>query len=497
MWVWVVRQGTDIATVTMAALAMMDNAVPTPVAAMVPLPEYFETMVDHFGGNGDGSARWNQAYYTNDTFWAPGSDAPVFLCVGGEGPPMDGSAVVSSVHCNIAVEFLKETGALMFAVEHRYYGCHNMSACPVRSFNNPRDDLKYLSSMQAVEDLATFQRQMSYKYRLSARNQWVTFGGSYPGMMASYARLKHPELFAASISSSSPVNIVVDNYGYYDVNAESYRIAVENVGGSDACHDAIRDGHKTIGTMMETDEGMRKLEKDFGLVTYELATLAGRRAFAGTGVAHFPGQDNDPSLTVPGANIKTVCQVMTDAALGDNVARLIHLRKVQQASGVTKKDRFGAAIHIVKDGRSFTLPNFWFYQTCSEYGFYQSCEVGSKCFFTQGLELVDDQIRGCQDYYGISKEDVEKNVERSLGMWGGLRPSDTKVMWVNGDVDPWSALAVLHTDLPEQPTLMVKGASHHAWTHPSKPDDQHSVIAARLKIRAQLRTWLSLPQPTN
>ena len=60
-----------------------------------------------------------QAYYVNDTFWKPGSDAPVFLCVGGEGPPLDGSVVVSSVHCNGAVEMLEETGALMFAVEHR------------------------------------------------------------------------------------------------------------------------------------------------------------------------------------------------------------------------------------------------------------------------------------------------------------------------------------------------------------------------------------------
>ena len=66
----------------------------------------------------------------NATFWEKGSDAPVFLCVGGEGPPLDGSVVVASPHCNVAVEWLKETKAIMFAVEHRYYGCHNASACP-------------------------------------------------------------------------------------------------------------------------------------------------------------------------------------------------------------------------------------------------------------------------------------------------------------------------------------------------------------------------------
>ena len=66
----------------------------------------------------------------NDTFWVPGSDAPIFLCVGGEGPQLDGSVLVASPHCNNAVEWLPETKALMLAVEHRYYGCHNESACP-------------------------------------------------------------------------------------------------------------------------------------------------------------------------------------------------------------------------------------------------------------------------------------------------------------------------------------------------------------------------------
>ena len=43
-------------------------------------------------------AAWNQAYYVNDTFWVPGSDAPVFVCVGGEGPALTGAAVVEPDH---------------------------------------------------------------------------------------------------------------------------------------------------------------------------------------------------------------------------------------------------------------------------------------------------------------------------------------------------------------------------------------------------------------
>jgi hypothetical protein len=34
----------------------------------------------------------------NDKYFRIGSEAPVFLCVGGEGPPLDGMVVVNSVY---------------------------------------------------------------------------------------------------------------------------------------------------------------------------------------------------------------------------------------------------------------------------------------------------------------------------------------------------------------------------------------------------------------
>ena len=61
---------------------------------------------------------------------------------------------------------------------------------------------------------------------------------------------------------------------------------------------------------------------------------------------------------------------------------------------------------------------------------------------------------------------------------------------VNGMVDPWAGLAILHSPSDQLPALMVPGASHHAWTHPSLPTDQPSVVRARRAIHAQLKEWL-------
>ena len=73
---------------------------------------------------------------------------------------------------------------------------------------------------------------------------------------------------------------------------------------------------------------------------------------------------------------------------------------------------------------------------------------------------------------------------------------------VDGEADPWRAQGI--TQEPECasctvaggcPTLVVAGASHHAWTHPAAPTDQPSVGAARVAIGAQVALWLAEVDP--
>ena len=80
-------------------------------------------------------------------------------------------------------------------------------------------------------------------------------------------------------------------------------------------------------------------------------------------------------------------------------------------------------------------------QTCNEFGFYQTCEVGSGCFFTQGLVLLPDEMGFCQELYQISPATVAANVAASNKFYGGARPDllsppATRVLYPNGNVDP-------------------------------------------------------------
>jgi len=454
-----------------------------------PAPHFVTQRQDHFDGSN--IATWQQAFYVNDSFWTPGSDAPVFLCVGGEGPPLDGTAVVRSVHCNVAVEMLPETHALMFALEHRYYGCWNASACPVANLSAP-GALRFHSSRQALADIAGFVEYAAGAYGLAARNKWVTWGGSYPGMLAGWARLKFPHLVHAAVSSSAPVRAELDMRGYNDVTAAAYAVSHERVGGSPACRDAIARGHAQIGVMFGTADGRAALATDFGGEADAYSSLEQQRDFAGEGVADFPAQANDPTCEEPMCNIAHICTAMTNSSIGDEVKRLAFVRKMQ-SSGRSWE------LLTTRDSRVEPAPGYdggllWGWQTCAEFGFYQTCETGSACFYTQGLSDLESEMSFCAAQFGISKDAVAENIRYSNTYYGADRPEGTRVLYVNGEVDPWRANSITTQFSTRLPVLSVDGASHHAWTHPSDPSDQVSVQQARVEIRRTVQQFLAEPR---
>ena len=50
-----------------------------------------------------------------------------------------------------------------------------------------------------------------------AGSRWLTFGGSYPGNLATWLKLKYPSLTAGTVGSSAPVFAQYDFYQYGQV----------------------------------------------------------------------------------------------------------------------------------------------------------------------------------------------------------------------------------------------------------------------------------------
>ena len=122
--------------------------------------------------------------------------------------------------------------------------------------------MKYLSSEQALEDLASFRQFIHSQYKLNDSNKWISFGGSYPGCLSAWFRLKYPHLVYAAVSSSAPVLAKLNFHEYFQVVNESFAKYSLN------CTKNIQAATNLIGKLIRTDKGLAELKKIFKLVLF-------------------------------------------------------------------------------------------------------------------------------------------------------------------------------------------------------------------------------------
>jgi pimeloyl-ACP methyl ester carboxylesterase len=194
----------------------------------------------------------------------------------------------------------------LFALEHRYYGesypefkdKNGNATSPVTNEN-----LIFLSSRQALADIAHFINTMNDAHDLH-NNKWITFGGSYPGMMAAWARLEYPKLVHAAVSNSAPIEMKLD-FGAYNERV-AYDLQYPLVGGSAACLQVVMDGHQDIVNAIAN--GYNKEIASLFHVCDEDSLLHRKNVemFVGDGVINIPAQGNDPHCDAKLCNIQKV-----------------------------------------------------------------------------------------------------------------------------------------------------------------------------------------------
>jgi len=77
-----------------------------------------------------------------------------------------------------------------------------------RTYNK---NLPYLSSQQAVEDIAAFINAQNSASGES-NPKWVVWGAAYGGALALWLRTKYPTLTVGAVASSPLISLELDNY---------------------------------------------------------------------------------------------------------------------------------------------------------------------------------------------------------------------------------------------------------------------------------------------
>ncbi|KAK8270491.1 hypothetical protein V6Z12_D11G200400 [Gossypium hirsutum] len=405
---------------------------------------WFDQTLDHYSPYDH--RQFKQRYYEFlDYFQVP--DGPIFLKICGESS------------CNgISNDYLgvlaKKFGA---AVSHT------------------TENLKYLSSKQALFDLAVFRQWYQESLNLKrnktgAENSWFVFGISYSGALSAWFRLKFPHLTCGSLASSG---VVLAVYNYTDFDKQ----VGESAGPE--CKAVLQEITELVDRSLESNR--KELKKQFGAAEVEssfLLFLYCRNPLlklqSDEVLIHFHllilmliicfcfqlEIDGDFLYFLADAaviafqygNPDTLCTPLVEAKKAGEDLVAVYAKYVKDFYVGT----FGVSVetynqnHLkntaVNEGSSDRL---WWFQVCTEVAYFQVAPSNdsvrsSKINTKYHLDL-------CKNVFG---EGIYPEVDMTNIYYGGTKIAGSKIVFTNGSQDPWRH-ASKQTSSPDMPSYII------------------------------------------
>jgi pimeloyl-ACP methyl ester carboxylesterase len=383
----------------------------------------FEQKLNHNDPNDQRT--FSQRYFINSDYAGILETSPVLYVICGEG-----TCRTSGIIANHA----KELKAHVIYVEHRYYG----KSLP--TYNLTTDNLKYLSTDFALEDLKAIQKYLQNEKHFTGK--WISMGGSYAGSLSAYYRLKNPDLVVGALASSGPVKA--------KENFEEYDLHVSKVMGP-KCGAKIKEVVKKVEGLLNNPEELLKIKKDFqaeALVDNSdfLYLLADMAAFA----AQYGFRDRFCSL-VDSPNPLDGYEAFT--------TEIFHTYGMDALS----MSAAGAVDSLITDKTNSGMRQ-WFYQSCTEYGYWQNAYHEKKISMRSSLINAQYHKNICKRLFGLNISGNEKVMNEKY-YYPLLNPqSASNILFTNGSQDPWMNLSIAienKNDLNKNTSfLTMKGASH-------------------------------------
>lgn len=133
----------------------------------------------------------------------------------------------------------------------------------------------------------------------------------------------------------------------------------------------------------------------------------------------------------------------------------------------------------------------WFFQTCNEFGYFQTSDSPSQPFGT--LIDIDLYTIACEKVFGISLSQTANSINHTNAFYGGddISKNVTNIIFPNGSIDPWHVLGITANISDTLVAVFINGTAHCANMYPSNRYDRPQLVQARQKIDAVLGSWLS------
>lgn len=405
---------------------------------------------------------FQQRFYLDESY-ASGADAPVFFYICGESS-CEPTALMGAIR-----EQAKIYGARLIALEHRYYGV----SLPRKTFS--ASDLQYLTTDFALRDLENFQVSMQNQHGWTGK--WIAFGGSYPGSLSAYYRLRYPQRVAGSLASSAPVQ-AKENFEEYDEH-------VTKVAGVE-CAQNMRAATAQIEASLPDVEALNELKLAFGVPTLRdnqdflffvadigaAAVQYGYRNTFCSMLASYPtplaGYAAFASYLYDAWHIEDPLSLSTQGAESENPANY--------AEGI--------------GGRQ------WYYQSCTEYGYWQNAHHDASKSTRSAQVNAEYFSHVCKRLFGINVGANTALINHEFYQPLLSEASHvSRIYFTNGANDPWSKLSLTiengNATNPKLNYTTIAGAAHCDDLRRPKESDTDAVKQARLKLTQYIKAWLT------
>ena len=328
-------------------------------------------------------------YMENSNYLQDGG--PIFIFVGGEWTIDE-----DTLRYGHMSDMARELNGTMFYPEHRYYG----ETRPTPDLK--MDNLRYLNVDQALADLAHFIVEMKATNPLLTNSGVILVGGSYSATMVTWFMQKYPHLANGAWSSSAPLEAQVDFVEYLEVVSD----AIRDLGGAN-CSRRIESAFQELESLLKEGNSAR-IEEVFKLCyPFKATDKLDKQNFFSSAGAPFSSivqYHRDYAQT-----IQSECNLLENSRFENDLEAYAWWWwfgafefDPEEVEDYCFDHRYSLQLYLFGGTEWYELAAFiefrqWFYQTCAEYGWYQSS--GSDDILFGSNFPAELQVQLCKDIY--------------------------------------------------------------------------------------------------
>uniref|UniRef100_A0A7S1R1F5 Serine carboxypeptidase S28 n=1 Tax=Neobodo designis TaxID=312471 RepID=A0A7S1R1F5_NEODS len=421
-------------------------------------PSYFYPPVDHWDAS---LGTFKDKFYYDTTYWDESSGPCMFY--------LNGETGLEQAVGGYMAEIAKSLNACTVAIEHRWYG-----SSPAGSWSNKTLFTETLNIKQAMADVMALREY--FETNIAKRNvTWMLVGGSYSGAMTVWLNEAYPGKWKASWAASGVVKATLD---FFEYDAHIKSVITQD------CFTALQTAFRYAAILWETPSGRQTLFNLFepGAENITKAQFFNMMSFAYESSVQYSQRTLMCNSVLPLELDDPMAMLTRYAFSGREMWGPRYTRSCRFTPDLCTAEAAAAGLGFNGEGNS------WFWQVCSEFGWWQ---IG----FPGGIKPINVStalsIESCR---AVFYPDTFPDVWAFNQKWHGLHPqTQGYIVATQGSDDPWSTTGLSVSQGPNFPvnTAQCTDCGHCGSMMAPRDVDPQALKDQRTLVMQSLSTWMA------